>query len=118
MLRKEVSVAKISSFYETTPVGYADQPDFINAVAEIKTNLPPLLLLRLAKDIEKKMGRKKTFPNGPRIIDIDVLLYEGKAIKTRQLVIPHPQMYHRSFVLGPLHEIAPALDRKIFKWKK
>ncbi len=118
LLRREVKVIKVSLLYKTKPVGYADQPDFINAVAEIKTNLTPLRLLRLAKDIEKKMGREKNFRNGPRLIDIDILLFEGKTIKTSQLVIPHPQMCRRSFVLDPLREIAPALDRKIFKWKK
>lgn len=107
LLCKEVSVTKISSFYETKPVGYADQPDFINAVAEIETNLTPLRLLRMAKDIEKKMGRKKTFRNGPRVIDIDILLYNDRIIKTKELIIPHPAMHRRWFVLKPLAEIAP-----------
>ncbi len=107
LLRKEVRITKISSFYKTKPVGYADQPDFINAAAEIKTNLPPLQLLRLTKEIEKKLGRKKTFQNGPRIIDIDILLYNDEIIKTKNLVIPHLAMHRRWFVLKPLTEIAP-----------
>lgn len=109
LLRLYVIVTKISSFYETKPVGYADQPDFINAVAEIKTNLTPRQLLRVVKDIEQKMGRKKTFQNGPRIIDIDILLYNDKIIKTKKLIIPHPAIHRRWFVLKPLDEIAPQL---------
>ena len=118
LLREKVAIIKVSSFYLTKPVGYADQPDFINAAAEIKTALSPLRLLRLLKSIEKKIGRQKTFRNGPRVIDIDILLYEGRAIRTKQLTIPHPQIDRRDFVLRPLREIAPTLDKKVYRWKK
>ncbi|MBI5554596.1 MAG: 2-amino-4-hydroxy-6-hydroxymethyldihydropteridine diphosphokinase [Elusimicrobia bacterium] len=115
LLRQEVKIAKMSSYYKTKPVGYADQPDFINVAIEIKTNLTPLQLLRMVKDIEKKIGRKKTFQNGPRIIDIDILIYYDEIMKTKKLVIPHPDMHRRWFVLKPLAEIAPEVIHPTLK---
>ncbi|MDD5131562.1 MAG: 2-amino-4-hydroxy-6-hydroxymethyldihydropteridine diphosphokinase [bacterium] len=118
LLRRDVKIVKVSSLYKTKPVGYLDQPDFLNAVAEIKTSLTPLQLLRQVKSIERIMGRTRTARWGPRLIDIDILLYEGKKIKHSKLIIPHPQINKRNFVLKPLKEIAPALNRKVFRWEK
>jgi len=118
LLRREVKIVKVSSLYKTKPVGYLDQPDFLNAVVAAKTSLTPLQLLKQVKAIEKIMGRVKSVPWGPRLIDIDILLYEGKKVNHSRLIIPHPQINKRGFVLKPLKEIAPALDRKVFKWEK
>jgi 2-amino-4-hydroxy-6-hydroxymethyldihydropteridine diphosphokinase len=118
LLRREVKIAKVSSLYKTKPVGYLDQPDFLNAVIEAKTSLTPLQLLKRIKTIEKIVGRTKTLRWGPRLIDIDILLYEGKKVNHNKLIIPHPQISKRNFVLKPLKEIAPALNRKVFQWEK
>ena len=101
------SVEKISSCYETAPVGYLDQPDFLNMVAALTTELPPHELLRQMKLIEDQMGRKASFRNAPRPIDIDILLYDDIVLESPDLVIPHPRMAERAFVLVPLAEIAP-----------
>jgi 2-amino-4-hydroxy-6-hydroxymethyldihydropteridine diphosphokinase len=100
-------VVSVSSLYETEPVGYADQPDFINAAVEIETVLTPRELLCEIKGIERSMGRKKTFRFGPRVIDIDILLFGNLTVDEPDLVIPHPRMLERRFVLMPLVEIAP-----------
>ncbi len=100
-----IQVKRISSFYETEPVGIKDQPWFINAVARLETSLEPQKLHRLCKDIEKKMGRKKGLKWGPRIIDIDILLYDQEIIETKKLTVPHPQLHKRAFVLIPLAEL-------------
>jgi len=102
-----VRVVRASSLYETEPEGYVDQPDFINAAVEIETTLTPHKLLGEIKEIERSMGRKKTFRFGPRIIDVDILLFGGLIIDEPDLVIPHPLMLERRFVLMPLAEIAP-----------
>jgi len=105
---KGIKVGKISKLYETEPWGYKNQPKFINAAVEIKTELSPLQLFMILKGIEKKLGRKpQKIKWGPRIIDIDILLYGDRVIKTGRLEIPHPQMHRRIFVLRPLSEIAP-----------
>ena len=98
-----------ASFYETKPVGYAHQRDFINTAVKIETSLSAFELLKIIKDIEKRMGRRRTFRNGPRIIDIDILLFGRQRINTDFLTIPHPRMGEREFVLSPLREIAPYL---------
>jgi 2-amino-4-hydroxy-6-hydroxymethyldihydropteridine diphosphokinase len=100
-------VVSVSSLYETEPVGYADQPDFINAATEIETALTPRGLLCEIKGIERSMGRKETFRFGPRLIDIDILLFGDLIVDEPDLVIPHPRMLERRFVLVPLVEIAP-----------
>lgn len=102
-----VRIERVSSFYETDPVGYLDQPSFINAVCSAITDLCPEELLGAAKGIEEQMGREPTFLNGPRLIDIDILSYGDRILDTGDLVIPHPRMAERSFVLVPLAEIAP-----------
>jgi len=104
-----------SSFYKTQPMGYPDQDWFINGVIQIETDLGPLELLRKLKEIESKMGRKETFRWGPRVIDLDLLLYDDLEMKTDELEIPHPQLTRRQFVLIPLVEINPDLIHPAFK---
>ncbi len=96
-----------SSLYQSAPVGYDNQPDFINAVAEVMTELSPEALLKELLSIEKAFGRERPFPNAPRILDLDLLLYENIEQKTAFLTLPHPRMHLRSFVILPLAEIAP-----------
>ena len=102
-------IEKISSIIETEPIGYLTQTKFLNAVLKGSTQLSAIDLLSLTQSIEKKMGRQKTFMNGPRIIDIDILLYGREKITTPSLTIPHPRMWERDFVLKPLQEIAPEI---------
>lgn len=110
LLSQEVNLKKVSSIYETEPVGYKEQPLFLNLVCRITTNLNPGGLLRLAKNIENKMGRMPSGQiNSPRPIDIDILFYDNQIIKTKDLTIPHPRLADRAFVLVPLAEIAPEL---------
>jgi len=110
LLSQEVNLKKVSSIYETEPVGYKEQPLFLNLVCCITTNLNPGGLLRLAKTIESKMGRIPSGQiNSPRPIDIDILFYDNQIIKTKDLTIPHPRLPDRAFVLVPLAEIAPEL---------
>ncbi len=101
-----------SSIIETEPIGGPPQGKFLNAVIKIHTIYPPLKLLQKIKDIEKNMGRTKTELNGPRIIDIDILLYKDLKIDTENLTIPHPRMYERNFVMQPLREIDPRIIPK------
>lgn len=96
-----------SSLYRGAPLGYPDQPDFVNAVAKIETKLAPKDLLRALLNIEHQHGRERTFRNAPRILDLDVLLYDDVQLHEHGLTIPHPQMHLRAFVLQPLLEIAP-----------
>jgi 2-amino-4-hydroxy-6-hydroxymethyldihydropteridine diphosphokinase len=96
-----------SSLYRTAPVGYADQPDFINAVAAVDTELAPLALLGALHGIERTAGRERSFRNAPRTLDLDLLLYGDAAVQEAALVVPHPRMQERAFVLAPLAEIAP-----------
>src|SRR6516162_8088055 len=104
-----IQVLTVSSIYETEPVDYLDQPWFLNAVLEAQTDLAPAALLRALREIESGMGSKKAFAKGPRLIDLDILLYGDATIETPDLEIPHPRMLQRNFVLVPLAEIAPAL---------
>jgi len=106
MLAQKLKVEQVSSIYETVPVGYEQQPLFLNAVCCISTNLSPEELLNLAKEIESQLGRVPSFPNAPRPIDIDILFYDNKVIKGKDLTIPHPRLVERAFVLVPLAEIA------------
>lgn len=96
-----------SSLYRGAPVGYPDQPDFVNAVAKLETTLSPQALLQALLQIELQHGRERTFRNAPRILDLDVLLYDDVQLHEAGLTIPHPQMHLRAFVLQPLLEIAP-----------
>ena len=104
-------VTAVSSFHDTDPVGYEDQPQFLNAAALLETELPPLKLLHALLAIEHSMGRDRSTapPKGPRIIDLDLLLYGDVVLQTSELTLPHPAMHERRFVLAPLVEIAPKM---------
>jgi 2-amino-4-hydroxy-6-hydroxymethyldihydropteridine diphosphokinase len=110
-----LKVTKISSFYETEPVGYEDQNWFVNAVAQIETIFPPKELLSALKKTESVIGRKETIRWGPREIDLDLLMYNQLCFDSSDLVIPHPRMHERAFVLVPLVEIAPDQVHPILK---
>jgi 2-amino-4-hydroxy-6-hydroxymethyldihydropteridine diphosphokinase len=110
-----VRVTKISSFYETEPVDLREQPWFLNCVVEGETKVPALELLRRLRGIETQMGSKKLVAKGPRLIDIDILLYGDETIDTPELQVPHPRMHVRKFVLVPLAEIAPKLKHPAWK---
>jgi len=96
-----------SSFYRSAPVGYANQPDFVNAVAAIRTALAPRALLDALLAIEREHGRVREFPNAPRTLDLDIALYGEHVIDEAGLTVPHPRMHERAFVMVPLAEIAP-----------
>lgn len=105
--KKGVRILRRSSLIETEPWGLTDQPYFMNMIAEAETSLPPHELLALLLQTEEEMGRKRTVTWGPRTIDLDILLYDDLRIETNDLIIPHPLMHERDFVLRPLAEIAP-----------
>ncbi|HEY4698621.1 MAG TPA: 2-amino-4-hydroxy-6-hydroxymethyldihydropteridine diphosphokinase [Gallionella sp.] len=100
-------LAAQSSLYRSAPLGYPDQPDFVNAVAKIATDLTPQSLLQALLQIEHRHGRERNFRNAPRTLDLDILLYDDVQLHEHGLTIPHPQMHLRAFVLQPLLEIAP-----------
>lgn len=102
-----VAIARVSSFCETEPVDLLEQPWFLNCVVEAETQFDPFMLLRALREIETKMGSKKLVAKGPRLIDMDILLYGADTIDTPELQVPHPRMHLRRFVLVPLAEIAP-----------
>ena len=104
-----VRVMRISSFYETEPVDLREQPWFLNCAVQGETEVPALDLLRALRGIESRMDSKKLLPKGPRLIDLDILLYGDETIETPELQVPHPRMLVRKFVLVPLAEIAPDL---------
>ena len=114
-LAPNVRVTKISSFYETEPVDYLDQPWFLNCVVEAETSLAPLDLLHALRSIETQLGSKKEFAKGPRLLDLDILLYGNQTIALPELQIPHPRMLQRNFVLAPLAEIAPSLKHSTWQ---
>ena len=109
LLSQRLRVGQVSSIYDTEPVGNINQPRFLNLVCQAYTRLAPTELLALAKGIESKLGRAPGKSNAPRPIDIDILFYGDQAIETPELVIPHPRLTKRAFVLIPLAEIAPEL---------
>jgi 2-amino-4-hydroxy-6-hydroxymethyldihydropteridine diphosphokinase len=113
--KKGIIIIKRSSLYRTEPWGVREQPDFINMVVEAETELSPDDLLRVIKEIEREMGRVETFRWGPRIIDIDILLYNDMVYEGPELRIPHPLMHEREFVLIPLCEIAPEKIHPVLK---
>ena len=108
-LSREITIKKISSVYETEPVYYKEQPLYLNAVLSAVTELEPSDLLRFVKGIESDLGRQPSFRNAPRTIDIDILFYGDQIVETPELIIPHPRIAERVFVLVPLAEIAPKL---------
>jgi len=109
LLSQRLSIGQVSPVYDTAPVGNIDQPRFLNMVCQVYTKLTPTALLALAKGIESKMGRVHGKPNAPRPIDIDILFYGDQVIDIPELVIPHPRLAERAFVLVPLADIAPGL---------
>jgi 2-amino-4-hydroxy-6-hydroxymethyldihydropteridine diphosphokinase len=104
-----MDVKKKSPVYETPPWGYADQPPFLNQCVMVETYLEPEDLLGHLKRLESALGRELSFENGPRLIDIDILFYDDLIVNTPPLVIPHPRLHTRGFVLVPLNDIAPDL---------
>lgn len=106
----ETQVTKISAIYETEPWGYTDQDNFLNVCAEVETNLSPKALLGACLGIEAASGRERPFKNAPRILDIDLLLYEDVMMGEPELVLPHPRMHERPFVLIPLKDILETLQ--------
>lgn len=117
MLKQEngVEVTAISSYINTAPVGYTEQPDFLNAVVEISTTLCPQKLLEVCSNIEKKLKRERIIHWGPRTIDLDILLFDNLVLNDDNLIIPHPRMHEREFVLKPLKEIAPMAFHPVLK---
>jgi 2-amino-4-hydroxy-6-hydroxymethyldihydropteridine diphosphokinase len=107
-----VKLIKQSSYYETAPVGFKQQEWFLNIVIEIETELPPYELLELCNKVEHQLKRERLIRWGPRTIDIDILLYEGFESNEPKLIVPHPRMQERAFVMIPLLEIAPDLKIK------
>ena len=107
-------LVKKSSLYRSAPMGHAAQPDFINAVAQLETGLPAERLLAELQALEARHGRERSFPNAPRTLDLDVLLYGNAQIDSPALTVPHPRMHERAFVLKPLLEISPELPYKAF----
>lgn len=105
------TVEAVSSVYETEPVGYADQPSFLNMVVGLETSLEPVVLMQSLLDIEQELGRIRSFQNAPRTLDLDLLLFGDRVTAEPMLTLPHPRMRERAFVLVPLTEIAAdALD--------
>jgi 2-amino-4-hydroxy-6-hydroxymethyldihydropteridine diphosphokinase len=113
-----IEVVKASLLYSTSPVGYTTQREFMNGVLELRTRLSPRDLLGRLERIEERMGKSTPFRNGPRCIDIDVVLYGQRQVHDRGLIVPHPRMHSRRFVVEPLAEIAaraihPGLRRTV-----
>lgn len=118
LLTEQGSLVAVSSLYKTEPVGFKEQDWFLNCAAEFETELPPRQLLEVLKAIEQQLGRERRIRNGPRTIDLDILLYEDLVIREEGLEVPHPRMHERRFVLTPLSEIAqdlahPTLGKRI-----
>jgi 2-amino-4-hydroxy-6-hydroxymethyldihydropteridine diphosphokinase len=108
-------VVRISSFYETEPVDFADQPWFLNAALEIESDWTPRELLKQCQRVEAELHRERLQPKGPRTIDLDILFYDDLILNDADLVIPHPAIANRRFVLEPLAEIAPGLIHPVMK---
>lgn len=109
LLSQRLRMGQVSSIYDTEPVGNTEQPRFLNLACQVFTSLAPAEMLTLAKGIELKLGRTPGTSNASRPVDVDILFYGEKVIKTRELAIPHPRLAERAFVLVPLDEIAPDL---------
>ena len=114
-LSPQMEVQAKSHVYETPPWGYEDQPKFLNQVIKVKTYLEPEPLFKHIKRLEATLGRKTSFQNGPRLIDIDILFYDDLVLNTASLVIPHPRLHERGFVLLPLMDIDPELVHPVHK---
>jgi 2-amino-4-hydroxy-6-hydroxymethyldihydropteridine diphosphokinase len=114
-LPPQVRPKAYSGIYKTPPWGYTDQPDFLNQVIQAQTELPASDLLDYLKNIEVDLGRQATFRYGPRLIDLDILFYGEQVIESSKLVIPHPRLHERAFVLVPLVDLTPGLRHPILK---
>jgi 2-amino-4-hydroxy-6-hydroxymethyldihydropteridine diphosphokinase len=112
---RDVRVTRVSSLYETEPVEMREQAWFLNCVVEAETELQPQLVMDALLEIERGMGRERRVPKGPRVIDMDILLYGLSVVRTAGLEIPHPRMAERRFVLMPFAEIAPGVQHPVFK---
>ena len=109
--RPEIEVVAVSAFRETDPVGYLEQPRFLNAAAAVETSLQPQALLATLLDVERGLGRVREGPRfGPRTVDLDLLLIEGVVVDEPGLTLPHPRLHERAFALAPLAELDPSLD--------
>jgi 2-amino-4-hydroxy-6-hydroxymethyldihydropteridine diphosphokinase len=114
-LLPEINVLAESHVYETPPWGYEDQPSFLNMVVKAETELGPESLLKYLKQLEVELGREQNFRWGPRLIDLDILFYDDLVINTPPLIIPHPRLYERAFVLVPLVDVAPELIHPVLQ---
>ncbi|PAE06274.1 2-amino-4-hydroxy-6-hydroxymethyldihydropteridine diphosphokinase [Terribacillus saccharophilus] len=115
----EIKLNQVSTVYETDPVGYEEQDQFLNLVAEVETSLKPMELLHVCQKIEQDLGRKRIIRWGPRTVDLDILLYSTENMNVEELTLPHPRMHERAFVLVPLAEIAPELllkGKRVQEW--
>jgi 2-amino-4-hydroxy-6-hydroxymethyldihydropteridine diphosphokinase len=106
-LSAAVRIEGVSCVYRSEPVGYAEQPDFYNLVVVGRTGLEPMELLSMTQEVEEGMGRRRSFANAPRTIDVDLLAYGERVMRTEALTLPHPRLHLRGFVLHPLAEVAP-----------
>ena len=113
-IQRFAELGTVSSIYETEPWGYSEQPAFLNQVLATTTNLAPLEVLSSIKSIEGEIGRTPTFRYGPRVIDIDILLYDDLILDDARLTLPHPRLTERAFVMVPLNEIAPQYLHPVF----
>lgn len=114
LMKQKCKILKQSKLYETEPVGYKDQDWFLNCVVEIETELDPLELFDFLQSIEKEMKRIKTVKDSPRVIDLDILFYEDQVINHENLIIPHPRLHERLFVLIPMSDINPNFNHPTF----
>jgi 2-amino-4-hydroxy-6-hydroxymethyldihydropteridine diphosphokinase len=112
---EEVEVVRVSRFYLNPPLGPPDQPWYVNAVAQVRTRLAAEDLWRVLQQVEQALGRVRGQRWGPRVIDLDLLLYDGEVIFTPALTVPHPEMHRRAFVLAPLAEIAPEVRHPVLE---
>ena len=115
LMKNQLKVLKISSLYETKPVGYKKQDMFLNCAIQSSTKLSPIELLEFLQSIEKRLGRVRTIKNGPRTIDLDILIYDDNVINQKKLIVPHPRLHERQFVLEPLKELKPSLMHPVMK---
>ena len=113
MNQADLQVSRISSVYETAPVGFTDQASFLNTVVEVQSDLSALKILSICLETEQVLGRIREFRWGPRCIDLDILLYNDENMESENLIIPHPRMHERGFVLIPLLELNPNLNHPI-----
>ena len=109
LIGKFAQVPKVSKLYKSKPYGFADQPDFYNAAAQLASDLAPLDLLSQLQEVEKQLGKKVVRKNGPRVIDLDLLVYGEEVLDLPELTLPHPGILNRDFVLKPLTDLNPLL---------